>query len=247
GSLLDAGSGPGTASWAAAEVWPGLSAFAMLDSNPCFLSLAQRLAAGSPNAALSSVAGRVGEIEGLVPGEGAELVIAAYALAEIPAPRLSAAVKALWAATRTVLVLVEPGTPAGFARLKAARAFVLGAGAVPVAPCPHAGTCPMTGDDWCHFSVRLARSRAHMHAKAASVPYEDEKFAYLAVARDGEATGGARVLTPPVHTKPGIDVRLCTGKGLVNRHIARRDAAAYKRSRKLDWGGFIDPAEENAT
>jgi ribosomal protein RSM22 (predicted rRNA methylase) len=247
GSVLDAGSGPGTASWAAAEVWPGLSAFTMLDSNPSFLSLAQRLAAESPHEALSSAAGRVGEIERLRPEEGAELVIAAYALAEIPATRLSSAIRALWDATREVLVLVEPGTPAGFARLKAARVFLLGAGAVAVAPCPHAGACPMTGDDWCHFSVRLARSRAHMHAKGASVPYEDEKFAYLAVARDGAVSGGARVLTPPVHAKPGIDLRLCTAAGLVNQHIARRDSAAYKRYRKLDWGDLIGPAEENVT
>ena len=46
-ALLDAGSGPGTASWAAAAAWSGLSRFTLLDSNPVFLGLAARLAAAT--------------------------------------------------------------------------------------------------------------------------------------------------------------------------------------------------------
>ena len=58
----------------------------------------------------------------------------------------------------------------------------------------------MMGDDWCHFSVRLPRSREHMHAKRAKVPFEDERFAYLAVSRMGAVTGLSRILgncSPP--------------------------------------------------
>ena len=47
-SLLDAGSGPGTASWAAAELWPGLEHITFLDSTPAFLKLATALAASGP-------------------------------------------------------------------------------------------------------------------------------------------------------------------------------------------------------
>ena len=100
------------------------------------------------------------------------------------------------------------------------------------------------GDDWCHFSVRLARSRAHMHAKAARVPFEDERFSYLVVAREGAVSGGARILAPPQHAKPGISLRLCTQGRIEPRHVARRDAAAYKQARKLDWGDLIGPATE---
>ena len=139
-------------------------------------------------------------------------------------------------------MLVEPGTPQGFARLRAVRQALVGEGAAPVAPCTHALACPIAGDDWCHFSVRLARSRAHMHAKAASVPFEDERFAYLVLARDGAPPEGARILAPPHHAKPGITFRLCTEGRVEERHVARREGAAYKQAKKLEWGDILVPA-----
>ena len=108
-----------------------------------------------------------------------------------------------------------------------------------MAPCTHALDCPMTGGNWCHFSVRLARSRAHMHAKQASVPFEDEKFSWLAVGRTGETSGGGRILSPPAEQKPGISFRLCTPEGLEQRQIARRDRDAYKAHRRSAWGDLI--------
>lgn len=236
-SLLDAGCGPGTASWAAAATWPELGNVTMVDSNREFLALAGRLAAESSRAAVSKADRQVGEIERLA--VRASLVIASYALAEIPPDRLGQAVAALWQATGAMLVLVEPGTPVGFQRLRAARDWLLALAAVPVAPCPHASACPMMGDDWCHFSVRLPRSREHMHAKRAKVPFEDERFAYLAVSRMGAVTGLSRILAPPREAKPGITFKLCTGQGLEVRHIARRDGALYKRARKRDWGDAL--------
>lgn len=247
-TLLDAGSGPGTASWAAAAAWSGLSRFTLLDSNPVFLGLAARLAAASPLSALRAADCRIGEIACLGPGEGADLVVASYALAEIPDGRLEAAIAALWAAAGAMLVLVEPGTPAGFARLRAARDGLLKAGAVPVAPCTHAAACPVTGSDWCHFSVRLARSRAHIHAKNASLPFEDEKFAYLVLARNGGPTGGGRILSPPFELKHATSFRLCTGRGLESLAVAKREREAYRSIRKKSWGDWLpDKMEENGT
>jgi len=241
-SLLDAGSGPGTASWAAVEAWPGLSRVIFLDTAPVFLTLAASLAAAGPPP-LSCADAVEGSIEAPPHGLGADLVVAAYALAELPLPRAAAAAARLWAASRSLLVIVEPGTPQGFARIRAARETLLGQGAVPVAPCTDALACPIAGDDWCHFSVRLARSRAHMHAKGARVPFEDERFAYLVVARQGAPSGLARVIAPPLHAKSGSSFRLCGGGRIETRHVARRDGAAYKLARNLDWGSlFGEPA-----
>lgn len=242
-SLLDAGSGPGTASWAAAELWPELARVTFLDNSPAFLQLARELA-GHGGPALAEATGVEGTLLRQAPELAADLVIAAYALAELPLAEAGAAVTALWRAADSVLVIVEPGTPQGFARIRAARERLLAEGAVLVAPCPHSRACPVSGDDWCHFSVRLARSRAHMHAKAARVPFEDERFSYLVAARGGEVSGGARVVAPPQQAKPGITLRLCTDGRLESRHVARRDAAAYKQARKLDWGDLIGPATE---
>jgi len=239
-SLLDAGSGPGTASWAAVEAWPGLGRITFLDNAPAFLELARQLAAEGPEP-LASASAVAGTIEALPETLAADFVIASYALAELPLARVAGAARKLWAASRGMLAIVEPGTPDGFARVRAAREALLGEGAVPVAPCTHAQACPITGDDWCHFSVRLARSRAHMHAKGASVPFEDERFSYLVLARDGVVTEGARIVAPVVHAKPGASFRVCAGGRIEALHVARRDGASYKRVRKLEWGGLMSP------
>ncbi|MFQ9448662.1 MAG: small ribosomal subunit Rsm22 family protein [Christensenellales bacterium] len=58
----------------------------------------------------------------------------------------------LWDACEQMLVLIEPGTPQGFANLRAAREALTGRGAYVAAPCPEgSAACPMTGDNWCHF------------------------------------------------------------------------------------------------
>ena len=120
---------------------------------------------------------------------------------------------------------MPPGTPAGFATILACRAALLAAGARVVAPCPGAHPCPITAPDWCHFAERLPRSRAHMRAKDANVPFEDEKFSYVAVAREGIdiAPIEARIIAPPLVAKPGTRLRLCTPTGIADRVVLMFD------------------------
>lgn len=238
-SLLDAGCGPGGGSWAAVEAWPALDTVTWFDANPPFLELAQRLAADSP---LSAATVQRGDLaSGIYPT--AELVLASYALAEIAPASQGQVVTHLWNACRGMLALVEPGTPAGYARILAARDTLIAAGAILVAPCPHHAACPLVEPDWCHFSVRLARSRDHRLAKGAEVPYEDEKFAYLLAARPGVAVAPrlARVLDRPRVGKPGIELKLCGLNGLEHRFAAKRDKSTYAAARRLAWGDVYEP------
>ena len=236
-SLLDAGSGPGGGSWAAREAWPTLSRVTWLDASAPFLELARRLAAGTPLAGADLRRGDM--LAGDLPA--ADLVLASYALAEIaPADQREVVVR-LWAATDGLLALVAPGTPAGYGRILAARDALIAAGAAILAPCSHQAGCPLAAPDWCHFSVRLPRSRDHRLAKGAEVPFEDEKFAYLLAARPGVAGEpvGSRVLARPRVGKPGIELKLCAPAGLETRFIGKRDKPGHARVRRLDWGdGF---------
>jgi ribosomal protein RSM22 (predicted rRNA methylase) len=239
--LLDAGVGTGAASWAAAEVWPNLSSAIWLDSSPPFLALAARLATEGPTALRTAEARRA---DLAAPGSWppADIVVASYALAEIDPDRQASVVGELWNACTGVLALVEPGTPAGYGRILAARTALIAAGALILAPCPHAAACPLSGEDWCHFSVRLPRSRDHRLAKGADVPFEDERFSYLVAARPEVATAlrRPRILAPPRVGKPGTALKLCSLDGRVEaRLIAKRDKPAYAAARRLGWGDVL--------
>lgn len=226
GSLLDIGAGPGTATWAARETWPALRAVTLVEPHMPFRALAEKLV---PDATVLA-RGIAGEA---LPR--AALVVANFVLAEIAEPR--AAVEALWAAAEDTLVLIEPGTPAGFERIRAARALLIESGGHVIGPCTHARDCPMAAPDWCHFSQRLPRSRDHLIAKDANVPFEDERYSWIAVRRMPVAVlGSARVLSTPKDAKPGITLKLCTANGIEERFVARRDKAAFARVRRVGWG-----------
>ncbi|MFL5294760.1 MAG: small ribosomal subunit Rsm22 family protein [Phenylobacterium sp.] len=240
-SLLDAGTGPGAASWAAAETWPQLARIVWLDSSAPFLTLAGQLARDAA-AALREAQAQRADLAAGGPWPSADLVTASYALAEIAPERQAGVVADLWQACDGVLVLVEPGTPAGYARLLAARTQLIAAGAAILAPCPHQATCPIAAPDWCHFSVRLPRSRDHRIVKGAEAAFEDEKFAYLIAARPGVAAvpALARVLARPRIGKAGVELKLCTAEGLQVRRIARREKAALAAGRRVAWGDLWD-------
>jgi ribosomal protein RSM22 (predicted rRNA methylase) len=241
-SILDAGAGTAAASWAALETWPGIAAATWLDSSPPFLALAAQLAADGA-APLRAADARRADLTGGGPWPRADLVTASYALAEIAPERQAGVVQSLWEACDGVLALIEPGTPAGYGRILAAREALIGGGATILAPCPHHNACPLTGSDWCHFSVRLPRSRDHRIAKGAEVPFEDERYAYLLAARPAvnAIARRPRILAPPRAGKPGIEFKLCTLDGQVEqRFVARRDKARYAAARRLSWGDVLE-------
>jgi ribosomal protein RSM22 (predicted rRNA methylase) len=232
-SLLDVGAGTGAASWAAVSAWPSLQTITMLEPNPALRNLAQQLATERP---LAKAAFLSGDLDAGKPD--ADLVIASYVLAELPQDNAAAVVRNLWQGTGSALALIEPGTPQGFARIRAARDALIAAGAHVAAPCTHDNACPMSGDDWCHFSQRLPRSRDHMLLKDASVPFEDERYSYVMVTRK-KAASGARILAPPLEAKPGRTFKLCDETGLRAQFVATRDKNEYRRVRKRCWGDLF--------
>jgi ribosomal protein RSM22 (predicted rRNA methylase) len=223
-SLLDVGAGTGAAGWAARERWSDM-AVTMLDANPALRDLAGAL---MPDAEI--VAGDIGAVT-----QTAGLVVASYVLAELPEDRAGEIATRLWQAAGQALVLIEPGTPQGFARIRAARSSLIAAGAHAAAPCTHDNICPMTGDDWCHVSQRLARSRDHMLMKGALVPFEDERYSYVIVTRQ-KLSSGARILAPVLEEKPGLTFKLCDETGLRAQFVPARDKEETRRVRRKGWG-----------
>jgi ribosomal protein RSM22 (predicted rRNA methylase) len=241
-NLLDVGAGPGTATWAAAAAFPSLTSLALLDSNSALRALALDL--GGDSTRLLKMTYQHGEARAaLADSEAADLVIASYMIGEIGDAERPALAALMWEKTRDTLLIVEPGTPAGYARIIALRRQLIAAGANVAAPCPHDGECPILTPDWCHFTQRLPRSRVHKQLKSAELPYEDEKFSYLALTRVPAARHPARVIAQPVVTKVAVTARLCTDQGILNASAARRQKAAYQRFKKIAWGDAIFDAD----
>jgi ribosomal protein RSM22 (predicted rRNA methylase) len=228
-SLLDFGAGPGTALWAARDCWPDLDAATLVEASAAMRKF------GAEFASQSGVA----EIDWRsdLSSSQSDLVTLAYVLDELDRVQRAALVQQLWSLTGDTLLIVEPGTPAGYRRILEVRDALLQQGAHMIAPCPHTSACPLVASDWCHFSRRVARSRAHLAAKGAEVPWEDEKFSYLAVARNSAALPAARVIAPPHAGSGKVELKLCESEGAAHSVlVTRREGDRYKQAKRLDWG-----------
>jgi ribosomal protein RSM22 (predicted rRNA methylase) len=223
GSILDAGAGTGAASLAAREYYPDAS-ITLVERDPSFAAAARQWL---PHASL--LANDIARIDTLPPHD---LIIAAYSLGEFGAEIAAR----LWQAARVALVLIEPGTPRGFALIRKIRTMLLASGAHMVAPCPAETECPLADPDWCHFAARVERSSLHRRVKGGELGHEDEKFSYIALARQPVELPAARIIRHPQHRPGLIEIETCTPAGLRSERVTKRDRDRFRAARKASWG-----------
>jgi ribosomal protein RSM22 (predicted rRNA methylase) len=233
-TLLDVGAGPGTALWAAKECWRSLGEAFLVEASPSIRGWGEK---ASDKASLN-VTWLSADATSSFAAQPADLVTIAYVLNELSAHKREALIHRLWSLTKDMLVIVEPGTPAGYKRILQARDQLIAAGAWLIAPCPHTDTCPLSKlNDWCHFSQRVTRSKLHRQAKGAEVGWEDEKYSYLAVSRHAGENVQARVLATPKGRSGLVTLKLCNEDGSAReRTISKREGDMFKKARRVDWG-----------
>ena len=233
-TVLDAGAGTGAASWAAYALLD-IESLVCLEREGAMMQMGQTLMAEGPPPLRTAKWVRHDLIAADIPAR-ADLVIASYVLNEMQDAERAKVIEKLWNAADQMLLLVEPGTPAGYAQLMNARQALLQLGAFLAAPCPHASACPMPPHDWCHFKCRVPRRPLHRQLKDGTVPYEDEKFMYLAVTREPCRRADARIVRHPLTDKGKISLELCTLQGIRKADVHKKDGALYKRARKVKCG-----------
>lgn len=237
---VDVGGGTGAASWAVAAAWEGHERrTTVLDWAEPALALGAELAGAAHDAGLRAAEWRRQTIGGaLAIPDGTDLVTVSYVLGELTEADRRAVTDEAARAARAV-VLIEPGTPEGYLRVIEARDRLIAAGFRVVAPCPHSAACPIErGTDWCHFSARVSRSSLHRQVKGGSLPYEDEKFSYVAAVRDLDVPPApARVVRKPQIRKGQVLLDLCTpGDGLTRQTVTKRHGDLYRAARDVNWG-----------
>jgi ribosomal protein RSM22 (predicted rRNA methylase) len=242
GSHVDAGGGTGAATWAVTATWDGERPVTVLDWAEPALALGREVAAANP--ALREARWQRSRIGTALTLDSTDLVTVSYVLNELSAADRAALVDAAASAAQAV-VIVEPGTPDGYARVIEARDRLITAGFHIAAPCPHSAACPIApGTDWCHFSARVSRSSLHRQVKGGSLAYEDEKFSYVAAARFPVAPAPSRVVRRPQIRKGQVLLDLCeTEPSLRRTTVAKRHGDLYKAARDAHWGDAWPPAE----
>lgn len=244
-SVLDVGAGPATAIFAALEYYSDIADLALIEPNLHLLTLGKKLLhASHPD--LQPV-WRQAEITSLaLDREKHDLVLCGYVLNEIEQEKgkkaVEATVKKLWQATDGALVIIEPGTPAGYTTLMNVRDWLIGEGAYIAAPCTHVKPCPLiahTPQKWCHFSVRVERSKLHRQVKQdAELSYEDEKFSYLVASRQSPAISAYRLIGHPRGTK-AVEADVCASTGEAEHLTIKKTHPQYKAFRKAQWGDVV--------
>ncbi|MFH8620970.1 small ribosomal subunit Rsm22 family protein [Streptomyces vietnamensis] len=235
----DVGGGTGAAGWAVAGAWeeePPRTT--VLDWAEPALTLGRELAAGVFDAEWRRE--RIGAALNL---PASDLVTVSYVLKELTeADRVALVTEAARAAQ--AVVIVEPGTPDGYERIIAARTQLIDAGFTVAAPCPHSGACPIVpGTDWCHFSARVSRSSLHRRVKGGSLPYEDEKYAYVVAVRFPVTPVPSRITRRPQIRKGQVLLELCGPEGLGRDTVTKRHGPLYKQARDAEWGDAWPPAD----
>ncbi|MBZ5523126.1 MAG: small ribosomal subunit Rsm22 family protein [Acidobacteriia bacterium] len=237
GSLLDLGSGPGTALHAAAEAFPSMRQATAIESDADLSALGKRLGAQSAHEAVRSARWIPADLRSGVNAGRHDLVVLSYALGELPAVAVNKVLTDAWAAAGEFLVLIEPGTKRGFGVVHSARSWLIAAGAPILAPCPHTDTCPMAAaGDWCHFSARVERTSMHRRLKGGALGHEDEKFSYIVASRRPLAPASSRIVRHPQKSSGFVRLQLCTPQGLENRTVTRSQKDHYRAARKAEWG-----------
>jgi ribosomal protein RSM22 (predicted rRNA methylase) len=236
-SLIDFGAGPGTSLWAAQAVFDALPAATLVEQNTNWATFAGEL--GLPPATW-----RHADLRRLDRApETHDLAVLSYVLNELSKLDATRVLRQAWDATGSALVLLEPGTPAGSARVLEARRQLIAWGAHIAGPCPHSDECPLQRPDWCHFAVRVDRTRAHRAAKGGELGYEDEKFSYVLATRAAPAFAAERVLRHPLHSAGKAELKLCTLSGLKTLVVSKKNPD-WRQARKASWGDRWRAREE---
>ena len=238
-TVLDLGAGTGAASVGILQHFPSVKNLTLIEQDGRALSCAKKL--------LSLINQDIHidfnqqNLSNYANDEPVDLVVLSYVLNELPITEQQKILDKLMGNQSNYILIVMPGTPTCFQQLLILRQQAIEGGYFVAAPCPHQQACPMatTSTDWCHFKVRLARTRTHRLFKEATLNFEDEKFCYLLLSKKTESANVARIVKNPLHRSGHSLFDVCDNGELKRVVIGRKHKSLYKKAVKLSWGDTL--------
>ncbi|PRP84565.1 hypothetical protein PROFUN_05900 [Planoprotostelium fungivorum] len=267
-TMLDFGSGPGTAIWSAREVFSEdcIKKVVAIEPSSGMLDLAESTTVPLTKENKIEIEWKRFLFKGDKGFAKHDLVVASYVMSEMKDNKERRdAVKNLWDSTEPggVLVIMEPGTPIGFDIIRDIRDFLLTRREINTWPniilpvrtvltpqCTHSSSVP----------TRVERISLSKGIKlGATQNYEDEKFSYLVVKKcygakteeevDAKHTLNhpepgmkwSKIVRPPIKKGGHILVDLCTPTGKLNREIVSKSLSndIFLNARHARWGDHL--------
>ncbi len=171
--------------------------------------------------------------------DNADLVITSYMINELKEEAKDRVINNILNSFNKISIFIEPGTPEGFKNIRKIQKIAIEKNLNILAPCTSQVECKLPIDDWCHSVVRVERNKVHKFLKNADVPYEDEKFSYIAISREKIDNKGSRILRHPSISTGYINVKLCINGDIQEKTITKKDKELFKKVKKLKCGDLI--------
>ncbi len=240
-TLIDVGAGTGAATLALNE-FINFEEIQCLEREEVMISLGQQLLESSDNSNGNSAVWSKFDISYEELNKASDVVVTSYMLNEFSDEKVLSVVDKLWNMTKKLLIIVDSGTPNDHKRLIKIKNHLYKNGGKIVAPCTINEGCGLPENDWCHFSCRVERTKLHKEVKSADVPYEDEKFTYLIVAKDeslAQIENVNRVIRHPIINTNMVKAKLCSNGEIIEKIYTKKDKELYKKVKKAKVGDLV--------
>jgi len=245
-SLLDIGSGPGTAGWASMAVWPDLSEIVALDQDRDLISLGKQIIT---NAAIhTDITWKNHDLrEGIsYDDQQYDLVIIANVLNELSPASREKIIGQAYNKCKGVLVIIESGTPQGSQIIESAAQNLSKVGLL-LAPYL-ANSFVQDKDYYLHFPQRFIRPEFQRRVRqqmrddsAKASDWEEAKYSYVAISKipaEKEAWGRC---VGPVQTQKGfLEVPVLTKDAVAKIKVMKRNKEDYSIAKRLRWGDLLE-------
>lgn len=235
-TVLDIGAGTGAATWAINEL-TNPKEITCIERENAMRKVGQTLM--KYNTELENVQWIDEDITNSKELKNADLVVASYIINELKQEERKRVIQKLLQLESKIILIIEPGTPEGFANIKEIQKIALENEAYIIAPCTSQEKCKLPENDWCHTAVRIERSKIHRILKSGEVPYEDEKFSYIAISKENLGTAESRVLRHPIIETGKITLKLCTKGNIEQRIITKKEKEKFKTAKKKKCGDSL--------
>ena len=235
-SVLDIGAGTGSATWAINELLDTKN-IQCFERESVMLELGKSFMSQNPN--LKDISWKYMDIVKDNLEAKADLVVTSYMLNEIKPEKRKDVINKLIKNSNHIVLMIEPGTPEGFRNIKEVQKIAIETGLNIVAPCTFQGICPLSDEDWCHSIVRMERTKVHKLLKNAELPYEDEKFSYIAISKEKYDNSGTRILRHPLIEKGKITLKVCHNGKIEDMLVTKKDKELFKLVKKKKCGDIL--------